>query len=184
MSRAREGTHVWTVADDLGQAREDLVRDWSTERRPTWAIDTGLPDPGTLDRVAITALPVGDRVRLIALAGGQARIEADAVRAVLPSDPAPKLEAATATLVQLSQARADLEAGAGTYEQTKAGKAVSDLRDALVELRSTEQIAQSLRSWRDRHRASRRLPLLDDAAHDAQCHWNALVAPELAAPRW
>ncbi len=180
MSRAREGTHVWTVADDLVQAREDLVRDWSTERRPTWAIDTGLPDPGTLDRVAITALPVGDRVRLIALAGGQARIEADAVRAVLPSDPAPKLEAATATLVQLSQARADLEAGAGTYEQTKAGKAVSDLRDALVELRSTEQIAQSLRSWRDRHRASRRLPLLDDAAHDAQCHWNALVAPELA----
>lgn len=31
MSRAREATHVWTVADDLGQAREDLVRDWSTE---------------------------------------------------------------------------------------------------------------------------------------------------------
>ena len=180
MSRAREGTHVWTVADDLGQAHGDLVRDWSSERRPTWAIDTGLPDPGTLDRAAMTALPVGDRVRLIALAGGQARLEADAVRAALPPGPAPKLEAATATLVRLRQARADLEAGAGTYEQTQAGKAVSDLRDALAELRSTEQVAQSSRSWRDRRRASRRLPLLGEAANDAQCHWNALVAPELA----
>jgi len=158
MSRAKEATHVWTVADDIGQAREDLVRDWSTERRPTWAIDTGLPGPGTLDRAALTALPAEDRVRLVAVAGGQARLQADAARAALPPDPAPELEAATATLVQLRQARADLEAGAGTYAQTEAGKAVSDLRHALGELRSTEQVAQGFGSWRDRHRASRRLP--------------------------
>ncbi len=37
------------------------------------------------------------------------------------------------------------------YEQTAAGQAVSDLRDALAELRSAEQTAQSSRSWRDRH---------------------------------
>jgi len=168
------------VADDIGQAREDLVRDWSTERRPTWAIDTGLPGPGTLDRAALTALPAEDRVRLVAVAGGQARLQADAARAALPPDPAAELEAATAALVQLRQARADLEAGAGTYDQTEAGQAASDLRHALGELRSTEQVAQGSPSWRDRHRASRRLPILGEAANDAQSHWDAVVAPELA----
>ena len=38
MSRARQSTHVWTVADDLPQAVDDLRRDWSTPRTPTWAI--------------------------------------------------------------------------------------------------------------------------------------------------
>ena len=57
MSRAKEVTHVWTVADDRGQAREDLVREWSSERRPTWAIDTGLPGPGELDRATLAVLP-------------------------------------------------------------------------------------------------------------------------------
>jgi len=43
MSRAREQTHVYLVADDADQAREDLVRDWSASRRVRWAIDTGWP---------------------------------------------------------------------------------------------------------------------------------------------
>src|SRR3954453_19252970 len=48
MSRARLHTTVPVVADDLAQAVEDLRRDWSTERRPRWAIDTGMPsaEPG------------------------------------------------------------------------------------------------------------------------------------------
>jgi hypothetical protein len=37
MSRARQSTHVWAVADDLPQAADDLRRDWSTSRTPTWA---------------------------------------------------------------------------------------------------------------------------------------------------
>ncbi len=43
MSRARESTHAWVVADDVGQAADDLRRDWSARRTPTWALDTGLP---------------------------------------------------------------------------------------------------------------------------------------------
>jgi hypothetical protein len=180
MSRAREPTHVWTVADDLGQAREDLVRDWSAERRPTWAIDTGLPGSGELDRAALAALPVSDRVRAIAVVGAQARLGADATRAALPPDPTPKLTAATATLDRLRQERADLEAGAGVHQQTAAGQAARDLRDARAELRATEQAAQHGRSWRDRHGAKRRLPALREVANDAQRRWDAHVAPELA----
>ena len=43
MSRPREHGHVWVVADDLEQAKEDLVREWSRESRPRWAIDTTMP---------------------------------------------------------------------------------------------------------------------------------------------
>ena len=45
MSRARQSTHIWAVADDTAQAVEDLRRDWTIRRSPTWAIDTGQPAP-------------------------------------------------------------------------------------------------------------------------------------------
>jgi conjugative relaxase-like TrwC/TraI family protein len=180
MSRAREGTQVWTVADDLAQAREDLAREWSSERRPTWAIDTGLPDAGKLDRAALATRPVGERVCAIAVVGAQARLSADAMRAALPPDPSPKLDAATATLARLRRERAELECGSGVHEQTAAGQAVTDLRVALAELRSAERAAQGSGSWRGRRTARRSLPLLVDAAGHAQRRWDDLIAPELA----
>ena len=180
MSRAREGTHVWTVADDLAQAREDLAREWSSERRPTWAIDTGLPDPGQLDRTALATLPVGDRVRAIAVVGAQARLGADAMRAALPPDPAPRLGAATATLARLRRERADLESGTGAYGQTAAGQAVRDLRDALAEL-DRPNTAQHGRSWRGRRTRQAEPAALTGAAGHAQRRWDALVAPSWRA---
>jgi conjugative relaxase-like TrwC/TraI family protein len=45
MSRARHLSTAWVVADDLDQAAEDLGRDWTTRRTPTWAIDTGISTP-------------------------------------------------------------------------------------------------------------------------------------------
>jgi hypothetical protein len=179
MSRAREGTHVWTVADGVGQAREDLVWEWASERRPTWAIDTGLPDPDQVDRETMAALAVTDRARVIALAGGQARLEAEALRSALPSDPAPKLDAAAAQLVRLRQGRAELEAGTGAHRRTPAGRAVSELRNARAKLRTAEDTAKHGRSWRDRHAARRMLPALTETANDARHDWDALVVPAL-----
>jgi hypothetical protein len=43
MSRAREASHIYTTSDDTALAVEDLTTDWLQERRPRWAIDTGLP---------------------------------------------------------------------------------------------------------------------------------------------
>jgi conjugative relaxase-like TrwC/TraI family protein len=43
MSRARTTTQVHAVADDLDQARDDLTRDWTTERRDRWIHDTDRP---------------------------------------------------------------------------------------------------------------------------------------------
>ncbi len=43
MSRARDRTTVYAVADDLDQVAGDLRREWGSERRQRWAIDTGTP---------------------------------------------------------------------------------------------------------------------------------------------
>ena len=180
MSRAREGTHVWTVADDVAQARQDLARDWSSERRPTWAIDAGLPDAGNVDRTALAALFVEERVRAIAVVGAKARLSAGAMWAALPADLSTSLDAATATLARLRQERADLESGTGVHGQTAVGQAVTDLRAVLAELRKAEQSAQGSGNWWSRRTARRILPLLAEAAGHAQRQWDDLVAPELA----
>ena len=74
MTRARDETQLYLVADDLDQAREDLLRSWETERRWQWAIDTGTPEGldkssthrTTLPRAGV-APPGGDRtVRRVA----------------------------------------------------------------------------------------------------------------------
>ena len=167
------------MADDLGQAREDLVRDWSTERRPTWAIDTGLPEGGQLGRTNLRALPPADRARVSALANAQLRLVAGAARDTRSPDGTPKLDEAAAALAQLHQDRADLETGSGKYARSEEGEAVRGLRDAKAELRSAEQAALEARSWRGRHAASKRLPFLTGRANDAQQRWDALVVPEL-----
>ena len=46
MSRARERSTVYVVADSLEQAVEDLGRSWAQSRRIGWAIDRGTPAPG------------------------------------------------------------------------------------------------------------------------------------------
>ncbi|MCU1499307.1 MAG: putative ATP-dependent exoDNAse [Acidimicrobiales bacterium] len=43
LSRARQTTTIHTVADDLDQAVEDLEREWGTERRQRWVLDTETP---------------------------------------------------------------------------------------------------------------------------------------------
>ena len=178
MSRAREGTHVWAVADDLGQAREDLARDWSSERRPTWAIDTGLPGTGQADLARFSELPPAARARVAALANAQIRLLAGAANGTQPPDETPKLDEATAALAQLRQDRADLANGTGKYTRSEEGEAARGLRDARAELRSAEQAAVGAR-WRDRRAASKRVPVLVSRADDAARRWNAVVVPEL-----
>src|SRR5205085_1925950 len=43
MSRAKERSTLYPVADSMEQAIEDLGRSWSQSRRIGWAIDTGVP---------------------------------------------------------------------------------------------------------------------------------------------
>lgn len=79
MSRARETSHVYLVADGTDQAVEDLTREWSTERRQRWVID--MDSPADVD-----ARRRPDLARRARGAIRQARLlaERDAVQSVAP----------------------------------------------------------------------------------------------------
>src|SRR4051812_21981846 len=64
LSRARAGSHAWVVADDLDQAKEDLVREWSNDTRARWVIDTTVPMPGAVARKPQAVVRELDRARL------------------------------------------------------------------------------------------------------------------------
>jgi ATP-dependent exoDNAse (exonuclease V) alpha subunit len=76
MSRARESTHAWVVADNLAQAADDLRRDWSVRRTPTWALDAGLPAVPIKEAVVSLATPHHSRVVALALARTRATAKA------------------------------------------------------------------------------------------------------------
>lgn len=79
MSRARDTSHVYVVADDLDQAVDDLTIEWYSDRRQRWVLD--------IDEAA-----VGDRARHpsrarrteVVLRLAQLRVEREAVHAVAP----------------------------------------------------------------------------------------------------
>ena len=79
MSRARARTHVYVTADDHEQATEDLVAEWSLDRRQRWTIDVDRPaEPGQPTRPDL-ARRATHAVRLAQLVA-----ERDAVEAVAP----------------------------------------------------------------------------------------------------
>jgi ATP-dependent exoDNAse (exonuclease V) alpha subunit len=68
MSRARKESRVYVVADDTAMAAEDLKRDWSRERRPIWAIDTGLAVIDDLTSEDVAELAPEAKARVMAMA--------------------------------------------------------------------------------------------------------------------
>jgi hypothetical protein len=87
MSRARQASHVHVVADNPDQAVEDLVRDWSSERRQTWAIDTGRPDAGAKGPLAVEVDPAAPAALRATLGRGRLKAERDALLATLRAEP-------------------------------------------------------------------------------------------------
>ena len=128
MSRAREATHAWVVADDLAQAAEDLRRDWSVRRTPTWALDACLP--ATTLKEAVVSLATPDHARAVALALARSRDHGQRHGTAAVSRLGSELAEARAALHEAEQARADLLAGRGAYLGTEAGQAVADLARA------------------------------------------------------
>ncbi len=180
MSRAKESTHIWTVADDLPQAVDDLRRDWSTRRTPLWAIDTALPDPASLNSGQFRALPSGQQARIAALLHAEKATTGRAVTGVRLPDRAATLGQAEQVLESARRARADLDHGGGVWASTEAGQAVRDLAVARAERERAEWNAEHGGRWRDRHGARK------EAAHwaaqeaDAQARWQTHAAPERA----
>jgi hypothetical protein len=80
MSRARDTSHVYVAADNLGQAVEDLRADWTVDRRQRWILDVDAPA-----RDGLAVRPSLAPRMAAALRAAQLRAERDAVTAVAPS---------------------------------------------------------------------------------------------------
>jgi hypothetical protein len=180
MSRARESTHVWTVAEDLPQGVDDLRRDWSTTRTPTWALDTALPQPTTLTRERFQALGSDQQARVAALLHAETALAGGAVVGIGLPDRADALGQAEAALAQARQARKDLDTGGGVWQTTEAGQAVRDLAQARPARQQAEQAAEVGARRRDRHAARKEAAIWAQREVDAEERWDAHVAPVIS----
>jgi conjugative relaxase-like TrwC/TraI family protein len=180
MSRARDSTHAFVVADELAQGAEDLRRDWSTERTPAWAIDTGLPDQKSLTSETVARLGEEERFRVAALVLAETRMTANAIGSIRAPDLAPALAEAREALRQAEQARSDLKSGWGIYQHTEAGRAVADLDETKRELFSARAEAEYGARWRDRRAGAKQTVNWARREKHAEERWQTYGAPEAA----
>jgi conjugative relaxase-like TrwC/TraI family protein len=145
MSRARGSSIVHAVADNVGQAIEDITHDWSVDRNQQWITRTATAvgvDP------AIRALPEDPdarRARLLA--------ELEALEGHAPPDVTAELAAARADLDRLRRSRDDLVRGSGRWHHTPAGRAARDLEQARHQRQHAEyRLDLPHNARRDRHR--------------------------------
>jgi hypothetical protein len=169
-------THAWVVADHPAQAAEDLRRDWSARRTPTWALDARLPT--TTLREAVVSLANPGQARVVALALAGSRVTAKATAQLQPVDLAPELAHARAALHQAEQARMDLLAGRGGFLGTELGQAVADLAQAEAGLAGARREAENGSHWWARRAEAREAAAWAERHADARRRWLDYVAPE------
>ena len=169
MSRARERSTAWVMADDLEQAYEDLAREWSAERRPRWAIDRGTP---AVISTAALMHPIVETMER------RERLEAErqALLAQILRDSVGELVENARRLAGVERATRNLEAGRGEWRETEVGEAARD----LIEIQSARQRAElsaDARSFRTRHAANRTARQLAKLEPEATARFEALAAP-------
>ncbi len=177
MSRARQRSMAYVVADDIDQATEDLRANWSRERRQGWAIDTGTPATGA-DALRHQSAETKEN---LALRRARLRAQRGAITAALPPEAKGELASIALSLTKLAHQRRDLESGRGVYADTAAGEAAR----VLVEARARRDQADQLARNPQRSRSARSVGRQDakvwaQRLAKAQVAYDRLVVPELA----
>ena len=177
MSRARGTSAVWVVADDTAQAAEDLRHDWSTRTTPTWAIDTGLPDPHHLTKTQAARLTDQQKQHVLAVAQARSAATVEAMQVPIPARSSVEVEQIHAELNQTRSALNDLASGTGAYQDTPIGSAC---RAATAAEQRVALLQQTLASggWRERRHANHELPVATAALQTAKERRDALTGPE------
>jgi hypothetical protein len=174
MSRARECSMAYVVADDVAQAKADLVRDWSAERRQTWAIDSGTP--------ASTPLEVENNEQAPAELRGalhRARLLAEraAVAQAIPADPTFELRGVQNELQAIRRRLSDLETGWGPYRDTDAGRAAQKALRAGANRADAERFSRETR-WSLRWSWQRDAKAWAAREAEASSRFERLAGPE------
>jgi hypothetical protein len=178
MSRAKDRSTVYVVADDAEQAREDLVREWSAERRPAWVIDSGTPasDPAAVEASERVAQPMRGALRR-----GRLVTERAAIAAVIPPDPSAEIAATEKEVARLRRQRDELAAGTGHYADGPVGHALWELRQAEINVaRLKRDLDRSDASRRDRRRSRTELGEWQERQRAASRAVATTAAPEAA----
>jgi hypothetical protein len=148
---------VYTVADDLAQAVNDLQADWGVERHQRWITDTGArvgrhPEPAL---ALVTSAP--------------------------PETPVPlemRRAEACQRLAALERDLTDLHAGTGRWHHTPQGDAAQQRNDAAKRLDEARRRANAPTTRRrDRRAAARSLDGLTAALDAAERHWQQVGQP-------
>jgi conjugative relaxase-like TrwC/TraI family protein len=164
MSRARGPSIVHAVADDVGQAIDDITHDWSLDRNQQWITRTATAvgvDPVIR---ALPERPDARRARLLA--------ELEALERQGPPDVTAELAAARAALDRMRRSRDDLVRGAGRWHHTPAGRAARDLDQARRQRQHAEQWLNLPHiARRERHRWRRIAQSAARSAARAQRDW-------------
>jgi len=157
ISRAKQRSTVYVVADSMAQAVEDLERSWSQSRRIGWAIDRGIPAPG-----AEVAEPTHRPVRDIDAGVRRARLgsEREAVAAVVPTDPGPAYPRLRNRVQRLEREQEGIDRGDGwgAWRHTPVGDAAIAWQKALGEWSWCSAQARQV-GWRHRYSLLRRADL-------------------------
>ncbi len=195
MSRAKEASHAYLVADSLDQAAEDLRREWSAERRMGWARDLGVPE-------IQPQVQVHENDKLASLAReskrlvdrGAGRLQAEKARraaldharlhaiyfartAAVPMSPALEIAAANGRLNRLRDLRQDLERGEGAWANTDAGRAARDVIEARREIHRAASMAEQ-GGWRHRRSYRNQKAAWSEREAAALGRWYRHGAPE------
>jgi conjugative relaxase-like TrwC/TraI family protein len=176
MSRARERSTVYAVADSVEQAIEDLGRTWSASRRIGWAIDQGTPAPGLGAEATPQAPAVSASLRYARLVAERA-----ALAAVVPADPDNAYYQARNTVERLQRKLEDLDKAEGWAEWrgTPVGEAAIAWSRAVRERRACLAQAQHA-GLRERHRLRQRASRAAEQIGPLRERFEALAGPERA----
>ena len=177
MSRAKEASTVYAVADSLDQAVEDLRWSWAQSRRIAWAIDSGTPVPHP------DAPPSPETTPEVAASVRHARLvaEREALAVAIPADPGLAYSDAEARVRGLRQELAELDRpeGRGAWRDTPVGDAAMAWSQAVGNQRRCLALAKHAGLW-ERHQLRRQAALAAEREPPLREAYQRLVGPERA----
>jgi len=178
MSRARERSVVYVVADSVDQAVEDLNRSWSVSRRIGWAIDRGTP---ARHADVATSSPQVDGEPTASVRHARLVAEREALATVVPADPGLERSDVQGRVRTLEAELEDLNRaeGTGAWRDTPVGEAAIAWKEAHSEWRWCSAQADRV-GLRERHRLLRRADRAADREGPLREAFQRLATPERA----
>jgi hypothetical protein len=175
MSRAREASFVYCVADDTEQAAEDLRREWSVSKRPRWVSDLGFADAPQAN--APYERPELSPEREYALRLAHLVAQREAVVAAIPPDHSKLLGPLEESMARHRQELRDLEDGRGRFTETPVAEAAAERDRAAWRIKDARHQLVWAETRRDKRHWSKETVLREEEFESATERHTELAEP-------